>query len=233
MSNSRVASGSATLSRCSTRPSPRHSKRRTATTQIATTAPSSGATRSADVTPILITLPTASPVSMCASDADTRTRTAMAVDDAAATGAPMASARPTTTASMRDPRAAGASPAPSNASAGIAIAVIARATVGGRPALSGAARAAISITPPRRVAARIAPRRAIWIVTRRCPVGSGRQFGDHGFAGPMVEMYLSGAVVRCLVATDNVRYPSALATMPACPRPFDSSARVPATSSPG
>ena len=112
----------------------------------------------------------------------------------------MAMANPTTTASTREPIAAGASPAPSNANAGMAIAAMANATVTGRSARSGASSPAMAVTTPNRIAASAAPRRAVRIEARRRPVGSGRQFGDHGFAGPMGEMYLSGAVSRCLPA---------------------------------
>src|SRR6476619_5125072 len=109
----------------------------------------------------------------------------MALDRAAATGAPTANAMPATAASTREPVAAGASPAPSNAKAGIAAMVIVKGMIRGRPSVSGATIAATVVTPPRRIAARSAPRRAVRIAARRRPVGSGRQFGDHGLPGPM------------------------------------------------
>jgi hypothetical protein len=158
-------------------------------TQSTATAPSSGATRTAAATPILMTSPTAGPVSSVWSEAATTTNTAMPVDRAAATGAPIASATPTTRASTRDPTAVGASPAPSNARAGMAMSAIAMGTVRGLPAASGARIPAIVATPPRRTAASSAPRRAVRMAASRRPDGSGRQLGDHGFAGPIAEMY--------------------------------------------
>ncbi len=40
----------------------------------------------------------------------------------------------------------------------------------------------------------------------RRPVGSGRQFGDHGFAGPIGEMYPAGTGSRCQPAPEVVRF---------------------------
>ena len=54
-----------------------------------------------------------------------------------------------------------------------------------------------------RTAASSAPRRAVRIAARRRPVGSGRQFGDHGFAGPMARKCTLRAPAdrrRCFIA---------------------------------
>ena len=129
--------------------------------------------------------PSARPVNSVNSDTATTTKTAIPVDRAAATGAPIASATPTTTASTREPTAVGAKPAPSNARAGTAIKAIATGTDHGRPAASGAHDAGDRRHPAEQDCSERAPRRAVRMDASRWPVGSGRQFGDQGFAGPM------------------------------------------------
>src|SRR5262245_41708116 len=144
------------------------------------------------MTPRRMVRPSAAPVAAPVLETTRMIATAMSADVMAATGAPTPSATAATKASVRVPVAVGASPAPRSArpghdreatrisarrstfwSAGIGVVMVASNTSGqsSRPAQN-------------------APRRLERMAMIRRPLGSGRQFGDQGFAGPMTALYL-------------------------------------------
>jgi hypothetical protein len=110
------------------------------------------------------------------------TNAPITIEVTAATGLPIAKAIPATTASIRDSRVAGARPAPSSATPGSPMASASNARSWG----SGSNIRAAAPSGTYRIPASSAPRLAARIATRRRPVGSGRQFGDHGLFGPIV-----------------------------------------------
>ena len=93
------------------------------------------------------------------------------------------------TASILDPTTAGARAAPSSASPGQVKAASATpwsVVDSGQP---GDVSVASKTSGHSKTAASNAPWRLARIAARRRPVGSGRQFGDQGFAGPMEAEY--------------------------------------------